>query len=124
MKKQAGFTLIELVAVLVILALLGAMAVPRFIDVSNDALVAAQNGSIAAVRTGHAMAIAELKRVPRLDELVNYVGGQNVSLPAGGNGVQVDINNVGYIIQTYTDTTCKTATGAADAPVRCVGDIL
>ena len=37
MKKNAGFTLIELVAVLVILALLGAMAVPRFTDVSNDA---------------------------------------------------------------------------------------
>ena len=67
MKKQGGFTLIELVAVLVILALLGAMAVPRFVDVSNDALVAAQNGSVAAVRTGHAMAIAQLKALPRLD---------------------------------------------------------
>ena len=41
MNKQAGFTLIELVAVLVILALLGAMAVPRFASVQNSALVAA-----------------------------------------------------------------------------------
>ena len=124
MKKQAGFTLIELVAVLVILALLGAMAVPRFVDVSNDALVAAQNGSVAAVRTGHAMAIADLKRVPQLSELVTYVGGQAIGLPAGNTGVQVTINGTNYVVQTYTDTTCTTATGAANAPVRCVGDLI
>ena len=66
MKKNSGFTLIELVAVLVILALLGAMAVPRFTDVSADALTAAQNGSVAGVRSGHAMAIAKLKTLPQL----------------------------------------------------------
>jgi MSHA pilin protein MshA len=123
MKKQAGFTLIELVAVLVILALLGAMAVPRFVDVSNDALVAAKNGSIAAVRTGHAMAIADLKRVPQLSELLTYVGGQAVALPAANTGIEVTINGTAYVVRTYTDTTCSTATGAANAPVRCVGDI-
>ncbi len=123
MKKQAGFTLIELVAVLVILALLGAMAVPRFVDVSNDALVAAQNGSVAAVRTGHAMAIAQLKRVPQLGELVDYVGGQNVAVDPANKGIQVTINGTAYVVQTYTDTTCTAATGNATDPVNCVGEI-
>jgi MSHA pilin protein MshA len=123
MKKQAGFTLIELVAVLVILALLGAMAVPRFVDVSNDALTAAKNGSIAAVRTGHAMAIADLKQVPTLTQLLTYVGGQAVALPGGNNGIEVTINGTAYVVRTYTDTTCGTATSAATDPVRCVGDI-
>jgi MSHA pilin protein MshA len=124
MKKQGGFTLIELVAVLVILALLGAMAVPRFVDVSNDALVAAQNGSIAAVRTGHAMAIAELKTLPRLNQLINYVGGKNVAVEAGGTGIEVTINGTAYTVGTYTDTTCTTATGDPTDLVGCVGSIL
>ena len=124
MNKQGGFTLIELVAVLVILALLGAMAVPRFVNVSNDALVAAQNGSIAAVRTGHAMAIAELKTLPRLNQLINYVGGNNVAVEGGGTGIEVTINGTPYTVGTYTDTTCTTATAAATDLVGCVGSIL
>jgi MSHA pilin protein MshA len=124
MKKHGGFTLIELVAVLVILALLGAMAVPRFVDVSNDALVAAQNGSVAAVRTGHAMAIAELKALPTLTQLATYVGGQNVAVDAGGTGIDVTINGTAYTVGTYQDTACTTATTQATDQVGCVGNIL
>lgn len=124
MNKQGGFTSIEWVAVLVILALLGAMAVPRFVNVSNDALVAAQNGSIAAVRTGHAMAIAELKTLPRLNQLINYVHGRDVAMQAGGTGIDVTINGTAYTVGTYTDTTCTTGTTAATDLVGCVGSIL
>jgi MSHA pilin protein MshA len=127
MKKQDGFTLIELVAVLVILALLGAMAVPRFVDVSSDALTAAKNGSEAAVRTGHAMAIAELKTLPTVPQLVTYIGGQNVVAEAGSAGIQVTINGNPYVVPTYTDATCTSATdnttpGTTDL-VGCVGTI-
>ena len=121
MNKHAGFTLIELVAVLVILALLGAMAVPRFVDVSGQALTAAQNGSVAAVRSGHAMAIADLRRLPTVSELSTYVGGQNVS--AVGTGIQVQINGTNYTVLTYTDTTCNSATANTTDPVGCIGNI-
>ncbi len=123
MKKQTGFTLIELVAVLVILALLGAMAVPRFTDVSSDALTAAKNGSVAGVRSGHAMAIAKLKTLPQLSELIDYVGGPNVAVAADNSGVEVTINGVAYVVKTYTDTTCSTATANAADLVGCVGQI-
>jgi MSHA pilin protein MshA len=123
MKKNSGFTLIELVAVLVILALLGAMAVPRFTDVSADALTAAQNGSVAGVRSGHAMAIAKLKTLPQLSELIDYVGGPNVAVAADNSGIEVTINSVAYVVKTYTDTTCTTATANATDLVGCVGAI-
>ena len=121
MKKEAGFTLIELVAVLVILALLGAMAVPRFVDVTQDALTAAKNGSVAGVRAGHAMAIAKLKTLPTVTQLATYVGGPNIS-PVD-TGIQVVINGTNYTVLTYTDTTCTAATGNVADPVGCIGQI-
>jgi len=40
-KAQSGFTMIELVMVIVILGILGAVAIPKFMDVSTDAQTAA-----------------------------------------------------------------------------------
>lgn len=128
MSKQAGFTLIELVAVLVILALLGAMAVPRFSDMQDDALDAAKNGSAMAVKSAHSIAIAKLKRLPSVTELAGYVGGDSTITPVT-TGIQVTINGEDYVVQTYTDSTCSSATTAitggpgSGAEVGCVGAV-
>jgi MSHA pilin protein MshA len=122
MKKQAGFTLIELVAVLVILALLGAMAVPRFSNMQDDALDAAKQGSSMAVKSAHSIAIAKLKTLPDVAALAGYVGGES-TVSAVATGIQVTINGTDYVVPTYTDSTCGSATGATTALVACVGSI-
>lgn len=49
MKSQNGFTLIELVIVIVLLGVLAAIAVPRFINLEDDAREAQLNATAAAI---------------------------------------------------------------------------
>ena len=48
----AGFTLIELVMVIVLLGLLAIVAVPKYFDLQSDANLAAEKGIVGAVRSG------------------------------------------------------------------------
>jgi MSHA pilin protein MshA len=112
--KQQGFTLIELVVVIVILGILAAVAVPKFVNLQGDARTASMRGVDGSVSA--ASALIHAKWLATNTTPVPIEGGATVTVSAAGYptsdaagigaAMQLDANayDVAYTATTATYT--------------------
>ena len=115
-EKKSGFTLIEIIAVLVILAVLAAVAIPRYISLIDEARDQALQGAVAAALSHVSMAYGRLclanDAEPTGAELATECGTTNpmdetdytYTFAASGDDVTVTVTDVDDNAATATAT--------------------
>ena len=104
-QSQSGFTFVELVVVIVILGILAATAIPKFIDVSQSARQAAVNGVAGGIESATAVNYGARS-------VSNTNGVQVLTCPASALTLTSGALPVGYSFSLITKTVASGATTA------------
>jgi prepilin-type N-terminal cleavage/methylation domain-containing protein len=116
-RDQRGFTLIEIIMVIVLLGIIAAIAIPKYVDLKSDAADASADGIIGAIVASAAIGYAdrvvnETGTYPNITTLdTSYLSVQQVTLTLA-SGTQWT-STIGGTLYTFTYTDSGTNAGSA-----------
>ena len=103
MQKQNGFTLIELVVVIIILGILAVTAAPKFINLQGDARVSTLQGMKAAIQGANSLVYSKAA-ISGQEKLPKAGAGSPPVIPAVDIGTaKVAVTNFGYLQATEAE---------------------